>query len=400
MEWSLAAVSVGSGGLATPTAMTRVRAPRPFHAGPRRLAVSGTATSVLRELSCAAMRYAVVVAPPHFVLPAEGSVFAAPEPVGPACAALTRGGRRLLLVTSTPGLPDGFARAVAEVGAGDDLVVYIAGSTTTRTDSVKLRVAGAGGEAPDGRATTSDGAPASRPLPTEHAVELRDIAAAVTERQPSAVLYLVEAYHDGDGDDPMFAAEHVDAILRTLGARARGYGVAVAVLPESEAQTPAWPFTRYVLGAIEDRASRDEGGSATAFLVHERLRAGGAVSTGVQSFAFVRSAVDFVVVEPAPGAPRAIGAPFAVVPTDEPSGDAHASGAASTWNESVAGESSGTEARIPPRESRVDLPISVGELPSGRDSHVEVPISVGERRRAAPATLPTSSSPSACGRVI
>ena len=124
------------------------------------------------------MRYAVVVAPPHFLMPAGGSVFAAPDPIGPVCAAMNRGGRRLLLVHSTPDLGDGFARALAEVGDGDDLVVYVAASTTTAGDGVTLKLGAArGGDAAGGT------------------VDLRALSAAVKARNPAAVVYLVEAHH-------------------------------------------------------------------------------------------------------------------------------------------------------------------------------------------------------------
>ena len=85
------------------------------------------------------MRHAVVVAPPRFVVPAQGSVFAAPEPVGPVCAALTRGGHRVVLVSTTADLETDFERALAGMGGADELVVYIAASTTTGAGAVALR---------------------------------------------------------------------------------------------------------------------------------------------------------------------------------------------------------------------------------------------------------------------
>jgi tetratricopeptide (TPR) repeat protein len=239
------------------------------------------------------MRYAVVVAPPRFVLPAEGSVFAAAEPVGPMCAMLARGGRRVLLVQTTPDLATDFARAVAEVSANDDLVVYMAASTTTHTDAVELRV-GDEADAPLARPDRS----ASRERGQPPTVALGPIGEAVAARAPSAVLLVIEACHDGDADDPMLAAEHVDAILRAFDARAHGYGAAIGVRPESRAKPGAWPFTRHLLATLDDPASRDERGLARISLVHELLRAGGAISEQVQSFAFVHGHIELAIVEP------------------------------------------------------------------------------------------------------
>jgi tetratricopeptide (TPR) repeat protein len=228
------------------------------------------------------MRHAVVLAPPRFVLPAVGSVFAASEPVGPICATLARGGRRLLLVQTTPDLLTDFEAALAEVDRGDDLLVYIAAATTTTTEAVALRL----GSELD---ATGEGA--------GQAVPLQFLSDAVLARQPSAVLFVVEACHDGDPDDPMLAAEHVDAILRTLDARALGYGALVGVRAESRASASDWPFTRCLVATLADPGSRDEYGAARASLVYDRLRTEGAITAHVQSFAFVQAETDVVIVE-------------------------------------------------------------------------------------------------------
>ncbi|HEY4012749.1 MAG TPA: tetratricopeptide repeat protein [Polyangiaceae bacterium] len=286
------------------------------------------------------MRYAVVVAPPRFLLPAEGSVFTAPEPIGPVCAAWIRGGRRLMLVQSTPDLVDDLSRALAEVGGGDDLVIYLAAFTTTAGERVTLKVA-------DGE--------------RESTIDLRALPAAVKERNPAAVVYVVEAHHDGDADDPMLAAEHVDGILRGLEARTLGHGAAVGVLPVSSAAAGEWPFTHYVLAALADPVSRNEWGATTMSLAFDRMRAGGAVDARAQSFTFVRAGADFAILDAAPPPADASGprAP-ALSKVDDTELD---------WN---------TEEAPPPRPSHVEVPVSVGELPASRDSHIEVPISVGE----------------------
>jgi tetratricopeptide (TPR) repeat protein len=222
------------------------------------------------------MRHAVVVAPPRFVLPTETSVFRAAEPVGRLSQALTHGGHRLVLVSTTPELESDFERGLAGLGTGDDLLVYIACVTTTRNEAIALRL---GDES----------------SPT---IGLRVISDIVLVREPSSVLFVVEACHDGDPNDPMLAAEHVDAVVRALDARARGYGVVVAVRPAATARPNDWPFTRHLLAASEDPEARDDRGAAPMSLVYERLRGAHSIDSHVQSFAFVRGRTEFTLFEP------------------------------------------------------------------------------------------------------
>lgn len=223
------------------------------------------------------MHHAVVVAPPRFEAPPSGNVFAAAAPVGPTCAALARGGHRVVLVHTTPDLEGDFDRALAGVGPGDDLLIYVAAATTTRAaDAVALLIG-------DEAGTT---------------LGLRVMSDAVLVREPASAIFVVEACHDGDPDDPMLAAEHVDAIVRAFDARARGYGVLVGVRPESRAEGGPWPFTRHWLAALDEAESRDDRGAAPMGLVYERMRAVGAVDASVQSFAFVRGRAEFVLAEP------------------------------------------------------------------------------------------------------
>ena len=240
------------------------------------------------------MRHAIVVAPPRFVLPEEGSVFAAPEPVGPICAAFARGGRLVMLVQTTPELVAELERAMGALGVDDDLVVYVAACTTKRDDRVALR-------------TGDDSGP----------VELRLVGEAIAARRPSAALFIIEACHDGNGDDPTVAADHVDGIVRALDLQTHGYGAMVGVRPDplvASAATP-WPFTRHVLAALDDRMSRDENGAARMSLVLELLRKGGAVDAHVQSFAFVPAQTDLVIVEPRAAPSGAVAAaPAGVAP--------------------------------------------------------------------------------------
>jgi tetratricopeptide (TPR) repeat protein len=221
------------------------------------------------------MRQAVVVAPPGFSMPTQGSVFATPEPVGPLCTALTRGGHRIVVTQTSPDLETDFERALASIGPSDDLLVYLVAMTTTHAESVGLLLG-------DDQSTLG----------------LRVLSDAVLVREPASVLFVVEACHDGDPDDPMLAAEHVDAIARALDVRARGYGALVGVLPAAGATPAAWPFTRRLLDTTAEPEARDDRGAAPMSLVYERMRGVPPDDARVQSFAFVRGRTDFVLLEP------------------------------------------------------------------------------------------------------
>jgi tetratricopeptide (TPR) repeat protein len=221
------------------------------------------------------MRQAVVVAPPGFSMPTQGSVFAAPEPVGPLCAALTQGGQRIVVTHTSSELETDFERALAGIGPSDDLLVYLAGMTTTDADSVGLLLA-------DDHSTLG----------------LRVLSDAVLVREPASVLFVVESCHDGDPNDPMLAAEHVDAIARALDVRSRGYGALVGVRPAASSTPAAWPFTRHLLYTVAEPESRDDRGAAPMSLVYERMRNVRPDDSRVQSFALVRGRTDFVLAEP------------------------------------------------------------------------------------------------------
>jgi len=221
------------------------------------------------------MRQAVVVAPLGFSMPTQGSIFAAPEPVGPLCASLTRGGQRIVVTQTTPELETDFERALAGIGPSDDLLVYLAVMTNTRADSVGVLLA-------DDHSTLG----------------LRVLSDAVLVREPASVLFVVEACHDGDPDDPMLAAEHVEAIGRALDARARGYGVLVGVRAAAGATPGAWPFTRHLLYTLAETESHDDRGAAPMSLLYERMRGARPDDARVQSFTFIRGRTDFLFAEP------------------------------------------------------------------------------------------------------
>ena len=217
------------------------------------------------------MRHAVVVAPLGFTLP-EGSAFAAPEPVGPLCAMLSRGGHRVVLVSTSAELETDFDRALAGMGPGDDLLVYVAAQTKPSAGGVALSL-GAGNE-----------------------LGVHILSDAVLVREPSSVLFVVEAHHDGDAGDPMLATELVEEIVAALDARARGYGALVGVRALASERVGAWPFTHHLLAALEHPSSRDERGAAPMAAVYERVRTSASADSRVQSFSYVRSPTDIVLV--------------------------------------------------------------------------------------------------------
>jgi hypothetical protein len=233
------------------------------------------------------MRHAIVVAPMRFVIPAQGNVLTSPEPVGPLCQALSRGGSRVVVLATTPDLETAFDRALGGMGEGDHLLVYVACETTTRTESVAVRL----GDDP------------SATLP------LRVLSDIVQVREPTSALFVVEACHDGADDDPMLAAEHVQAIAQALDARARGYGALVGVRPAARATPGAWPFTRHLLYAMQNPESRDAAGGATVARVVVQLRAEQPERAQVQSFVFIPGRDDFLLAARArgPSAPPPVG---------------------------------------------------------------------------------------------
>jgi tetratricopeptide (TPR) repeat protein len=218
------------------------------------------------------MRHAIVVAPMRFVIPAQGNVLTLPEPVGPLCQALSRGGNRVVVLATSPDLETTFDRALGGMGEGDHLLVYVACETTTRTDPVAVRL----GDDP------------SAILP------LRVLSDIVQVREPSSALFIVEACHDGADDDPMLAAEHVQAITHALDVRARAYGALVGVRPAAKATPGAWPFTRHLLYAMQNPESRDAAGGATVARVVVQLRAEQPERAQVQSFVFIPGREDFL----------------------------------------------------------------------------------------------------------
>jgi tetratricopeptide (TPR) repeat protein len=211
------------------------------------------------------MRLAVVVAPQNAELgpPPSG------EPVAPLVEALFKGGWQIAVVPTTRAIEAEFERALDSLGEGDSVLVYVAGATSS--DVAVLEVDG------------------------DKKVSLRFMSDALIVRDPAEAMFFVDVSHDGDSDDPMFAAEHVDALVATIDARKRGYAALVGVRSRaaSTREPGSWPFTRFVLRALEQPESRDEHGAAPMSLVYERMRASTEINAHVQSFAFVKAKSDF-----------------------------------------------------------------------------------------------------------
>jgi tetratricopeptide (TPR) repeat protein len=214
------------------------------------------------------MRHAVVVAPPSLVVPAQ-------DLTGLLSVALAQGGRRPLVVATTTDLETDFDRALAGVGSSDDLVVYLASATTTGSEDVALHLG-------DEAGTT---------------LALRVLSDTVLVREPATVLFVVEACHDGDPDDPLLAAEHIEAVTQALDARARGYGVLIGVRPQARVTDHPWPFTARILAALDHGDARNELGEVPASMVYERLRAADPGDVTGGSFTFLRGGAEMLLVD-------------------------------------------------------------------------------------------------------
>ena len=192
---------------------------------------------------------------------------------------LEQRGFRVVELSASGTLGADFGRALGGLSSGDALLVQLASPTAIKDDALILRV------------------PSAR-----RAVTLQSLGDAVAMREPASVLFLVEALHDGAPNDAMLAADHADAVVRALDARARGYAVLVGVRGEDDGRGPhldavaapvAWPFLDFFTRAIDDATLKDEDGGERVSSVYDRVRAMPDLSARVQSFAFVKGKIDF-----------------------------------------------------------------------------------------------------------
>ena len=174
------------------------------------------------------------------------------------------------------------------MGEGDELLVYVAGETTTRTESV-ARCLGTL-EPAVSPAATSDRATPCGPASRPH------------------VIFVVEACHDGSDDDPVLAAEHVDAITQALDVRAPGPRRAHRRPPGARA-TPARGRSRArLIYALQDPGRATPGRRRPRVARRRAAARRGPEDGQVQSFAFVRGQDDFLLAgspaAPCSGRPR------------------------------------------------------------------------------------------------
>jgi tetratricopeptide (TPR) repeat protein len=224
------------------------------------------------------MRLALVIAPPQ---PEAGP---ASTPIASSLASrLQAGGFQVTKVALSVDFSRDVSRALAAASrGGDSLLVYLGGA-------MKL------GE---------DGAPLVRVAEGSLAVYAVDaLGRLVKGCQPREVLYVVDVVHEGE-DDAFLAAEYVDAVVRALRVREDGFGCLVgASATPREGQAPAWEFTSLLLRALDDPAVLDERRAAPLSRVLERERALAEGGARVPSFAHIRGATDFAILEPAGESP-------------------------------------------------------------------------------------------------
>lgn len=226
------------------------------------------------------MRVAFVVAP---IIPSRRDSQPPSMSARGLRGALSRHRFTVVEVMPTPNLAGDFAHAVTAASQGDDVLVYLAGPTRLVDGKVELRV------------------------PGDAWAPLAALGDAVFAREPATALFFVDARHDGAADDAMAAAEHVDGVVRALEARARGFAVLAGARSEEASETApnVWPFTGFVLRAVEDPDARDAEGWARVSRVYERVRATSESHALVQSYALVKGKGDFALGAP-PDVPSVI----------------------------------------------------------------------------------------------
>jgi tetratricopeptide (TPR) repeat protein len=245
------------------------------------------------------MRVAIVVAPAPHARPGDSQ----PPPSARGFRdTLARHRFKVVDLTETADLAADFARAIVEVSPGDDVLVYVAAWTEVR-----------------------DGA-ADMLLPRDEQMPVRAMSDAVFAREAANVLFFVDARHDGDEGDALVAAEHADAIVRGLDARARGFGVLVGARSSMGVSTPSvWPFTAWVMRVLDDPVLRDPDGATRASRLYERVRTMSETSALVESFTFVPGRSDFAIGAPTETSVRISEMPPARSrPSSPPSSGAHA----------------------------------------------------------------------------
>ena len=218
------------------------------------------------------MRLALVIAPQQESLESDPASAASV-----LAARLQGGGFRVSRVSLSLEFSRDVSRALAAATGGDCILVYVAGA-------VRM---------------TDEGGPVVRVADGSEAVFGFDmIGRLVKGCQPRETLFVVDALHEG-AQDAFLAAEYVDAIVRAL--RVREDGVAALIGAQAApagTDRPQWEFTKLLSTALDDQDARDGRGAAPLSRVLARVRSIADQGTHVPSFAHVRGATDFVLLEP------------------------------------------------------------------------------------------------------
>jgi tetratricopeptide (TPR) repeat protein len=215
------------------------------------------------------MRYAVILSPWD---PDEPEIAAWSSSVSWLTSTLASLGFRVVPIDGRGDVQSKTARALAEVGPTDSLLLHVSGRLARRG---VLALAGGGW------------------LP------FRVIGEMLKQRGGCDVTVLTELVHDDDSSDPLFASDQVDAVVSALEARERGYGV-VAALRQVSAEVTGLAFTRLLMKVA--RAAQPE--DAVMSRVFGRAAAMPERLVTVQAIAFERGAVDLSLAQQRPSDPE------------------------------------------------------------------------------------------------
>jgi tetratricopeptide (TPR) repeat protein len=205
---------------------------------------------------------------------------------------LRNGGYEVAHVPLGGELEPALTSALAPAGPGDSVLVYLAGITDLADAKLAFRMAG--GDAPP--------------------FELASLGTLVAGRGATESLFVLDVALDEPDVDALRAAEYVEAAIDGLEAKQRGFGMLVAAAGGGPASGPygEWVFTRLFVDALDDPGTRDETGAIYASRVYAHLRANGALTERVPSFAHVKGKKEFLLL-PAAASKRSAPMPAAAL---------------------------------------------------------------------------------------
>jgi tetratricopeptide (TPR) repeat protein len=202
------------------------------------------------------MRLAILVAPGD---PRTGDAGARRMALAWLRGRLSRFGYNIVIVGGGQDVAADLNRAINAVSEGDTVLVHVSGRLAGR-DAIAL----------------SDTV----------AFPLRTLSDGLFARSPERLSFIAELMHEEDPDDPLVAAECLDAAVRALGARERGHLVLGAVRPLS-AQVERVAFTRLTF-VPPTAAATSLSEEALLAAMHRRAAAIPESYAVAQSFTFVR----------------------------------------------------------------------------------------------------------------